>query len=287
MLDLVMPKILRLSGLKFGRLTVIEKHGSHRKKGRSQVIWRCACDCGAEVFTSSNRLRTGTTRSCGCLMRDTAAAIGRGHTHATRMVDISGQRFGLLTAVDQTDRRANGSVVWLCRCDCGRNHEASAGHLRSGNTRSCGCTRAETLTVHGHARKGKRTSEHVIWYGMIDRCTNKNNLAFHRYGGRGIAVCDRWMSFPNFLADMGTRPAGRTLDRVNNEGNYEPSNCRWATPKQQAHNSRKALRMLTVDGLTLCIADWAERLSVPARRIQKRLSLGWSVRDALTLPPKR
>ena len=126
---------------------------------------------------------------------------------------------------------------WLCLCDCGVEIYVTSGNLREGKTKSCGCLQPH----HGHApRNGKTSPTYVSWYCMIQRCTNKNLVQFDDYGGRGIAVCARWKDFRNFLADMGDRPAGKSLDRFpNNDGNYEPNNCRWATSSEQNKNRRK------------------------------------------------
>ena len=115
-----------------------------------------------------------------------------------------------------------------------------------------------------------RTPTYRIWIAMRSRCTNPNNAGFHKYGGRGIKVCARWQSFENFFADMGERPEGMTLEREDNDGNYEPTNCRWATPAEQSRNTRRN-RMLTYAGETLCMADWAERRGVGWDTLYHRL----------------
>lgn len=196
----------------------------------------------------------------------------------SKTVNWIGKRFRWLVVLSR-GRRAH----WLCRCDCGVEREFHHSNLKSGHTKSCGCRTIELKTAiwlrHGHNRKRGPTPTYRSWASMRQRCETKTAKSYADYGGAGIRVCERWKTFDNFLADMGKRPPGTSIDRYpNNAGNYEPGNCRWATSKQQTRNRRNT-RTLTVRGETLCVTDWAIKAGMSRSVLARRLKSGW--------PPER
>lgn len=216
----------------------------------------------------------------------------------TLLVIPVGTRYGRLVTtalpVAASIQRRRFSVV-DCRCDCGTERAFRTKQLRSGMTRSCGCLHREVSAErvgklrlgHGHSRGRRETPTLKTWHSMMSRCNSATAKSFSDYGGRGIRVCDRWQSFENFLADMGERPNGTTIDRIDVNGNYEPSNCRWASWKQQQRN-RRTSRLATAFGKTMCVAAWAEETGVAARTIYARLARPhrWTTERALTEPAK-
>ncbi len=176
---------------------------------------------------------------------------------------------------------------WV-RCKCGTEFIVPNNKLTNGHTRSCGCLMVEVCvkrsTKHGHAGRLTFTRTYKIWAGMIKRCTNPKFKRFPDYGGRGVTVCERWRKFENFLADMGECPPGLSIDRYpNNDGNYEPSNCRWATRTQQSRNSRHNL-VLTVRGVTACLSELCEHFGKNQDLVGARLHRGWPVEKAMFHP---
>lgn len=191
-------------------------------------------------------------------------------------VDLTGKRFGMLTVVRRdgvTSCKSGTMPKWAAKCDCGKETSVMGASLRYGRSKSCGCQ----LKKHGMFG----TPEYSAWVSMLQRCNNPKRKNFHEYGGRGIKVCEQWKTFPVFLADMGKRPSSdHSLDRKDNNGNYGPANCRWATKKQQQRN-RRVSHVLTVAGVSATIAEWAEETGVGTSTIRQRLMRGWTPEAAI------
>ena len=204
-----------------------------------------------------------------------------------KSIDISNQVFGRWTVISRAQSDEKGQAQWLCRCECGNERVMKSILLRRGISRSCGCFKhdvtVERSTRHGHSSSKVVTPTYHSWVGMTQRCGNPKNSHYNIYGGRGIKIYEPWLKFANFLADMGEKPPGTSLDRIDSDGNYEPGNCRWATPTKQARNKRNN-HNLTFHGKTYSIAEWAERLGIRAATINDRLSSGWDIDKTLSTP---
>lgn len=202
-------------------------------------------------------------------------------------LNLVGSRFGRLIVLKDLGNDNNGKPSWLCKCDCGNELTTGTLVLRSGKKKSCGCLRREksrdraiARTKHGHYSGNRPTPEWTAWASMRQRCLRPSHPQYSSYGGRGIKICERWMLFENFLADMGTKPAAPpgmkrafSLDRIDNERGYEPDNCRWATSTTQNNNTRGNHR-ITIHGSTQTLSQWAKELGVTRsqiRRLSERL----------------
>lgn len=202
----------------------------------------------------------------------------------TSPTDLTGHRFGRLVAVKRMVHPSykRRTIVWNCQCDCGSTTFVTAGNLRSGMSKSCGCGREVCHRVHGKSK----TVEYHAWRAMRDRCYNASDKRYKDYGARGISVNPEWRpDFRNFLRDMGPRPPGTSLDRVDNNGDYCKWNCRWATAKEQARNTRSN-RMLVIGGVTKCISEWAEQVGIHQKSFKGRLDSGWPIDKILVGPTK-
>jgi hypothetical protein len=199
---------------------------------------------------------------------------------------MMGLKFGHWTVVE-IGLRVGRHKACRCVCDCGKESVQIAGKLRfRGDTQSCGCFKGASISAAKRVHGDAKTVEYKAWGAMKTRCTNKKLRQYPDYGGRGIAVCERWRdSFENFLADMGRRPTAlHTLDRIDNDGPYSPENCRWATRTEQARNKRSNV-IVTHNGDPATVAEWCERLGLHASAVRQRIHKGKTPRQALGLDP--
>ena len=187
-------------------------------------------------------------------------------------IDISGKKFGILTAIKRHDPPM--SFMWYCECECGGKSIVNGTHLRSGHTKSCGCLEG----YHKHGMSESR--EHNTWIGMRARCFNKSHRSYKYYGDRGITVCERWLEFENFYSDMGKQPDGLELERCDNNGNYELSNCKWATRIDQLYNRQNTVKVKH-NGKICTMRDLSKASGIRPSIIRGRLRLGWSVDRAI------
>lgn len=268
-----------LSGATYGRLT-IRAHVDRPetvKTHRGRYV-ECQCVCGTVIVVSLNGLKTGHTKSCGCLQRERVQ-----EANARNHFDAIGKRFGRLVVLRElSEKDKSRSHLVECFCDCGNTTITRTSSLKRGNKISCGCRIHDGMaTTHGMTD----TPTFNSWWQMVRRCTDPKAGNYAEYGGSGITVCDRWRdSFENFLADMGERPSEEhSIDRRDNTGNYESENCRWATPFEQMNNRRNTV-YLTYRGETKSLSEWAKDLSCDPARVYRRLQAGWSSEEALLLP---
>jgi len=211
-----------------------------------------------------------------------------GVKHRKTFVDITGRKFGMLQVIEYVGTKGSQGH-WFVRCDCGKEKFVGGYTLIKGETKSCGCNRNAAIsighTIHGQSSNATRTREYRSWSHMKARCFCSTDHDFHHYGGRGITVCERWLDFRNFLEDMGPCPAKFTIERIDNDGNYDPSNCRWASRLDQGNN-RRTNRNLTFNGESKSVSEWCRELGLNLSRIKSRLHLGWTTERALTKPAR-
>lgn len=228
-----------LTGQKYWKLTVTSY--SHSNKW-GKPLWNCKCDCGVEITRLGQLIVKGSRQSCGC----------------DRAFGLYGTRYGKLLAVSKIlDRKSkNGSMLWKCICDCGNITVVESGGLMRGKIRSCGCLIGEMNKIRNTTHGMSKTGIYAIWTSMVARCKT-DGTGHPDYGGRGITVCDEWLnSFEKFYSDVGDRPEDKTLDRIDFNGNYEPTNVRWADHTTQQINQRLKVNNKTgVKGVTIVNGD--------------------------------
>ena len=205
---------------------------------------------------------------------------------AERKQALPGDQYGRLTLVEPAGL-VGGRPGWKCLCSCGETAFIQQKRLVSGHTKSCGCIRKEgNARKHGNRRRGTTSPTYISWQAMTQRCSDPAHDGFAGYGGAGVTVCERWRSFESFLADMGERPPGTTIDRIEGALGYRPGNCRWATGIEQANNKRTS-RQLTLDGITRSLAQWATHCGITEACLRTRIDrLGWSIERAIRTAAK-
>jgi hypothetical protein len=202
----------------------------------------------------------------------------------SKMIDMTGKKFGRLTVINRVEKRPNGRAFWHCECDCGNKLIVIGKDLRNGNTKSCGCLRKEAVGVRFRTHGQAESRLYYIWLTMKQRCENPNSTKAKDYCHRGITICREWHSFEAFQewALANGYAENLTIDRIDNNKDYSPDNCRWTDNKTQANNRRSNV-LLTFNGITQTIAQWAEQLGIKFNTLQGRIKyLNWSVERALT-----
>lgn len=268
---IIIRELIDLTGKRFGSLTVIDRAPPHRTpSGQVIAMWNCECECGKHTVVSSQHLRDGDVISCGCSK----------HKHPKNFKDLSGMRFGSLTVIsDAGSHRTSGGQykhLWKCLCDCGNETIVFAEKLTNGGTISCGCQKG----LHIHNLHNTRV--YSIHQHMLQRCENPNNDAYMHYGGRGIKVCDEWHDVKCFYewAMSNGYDSSLTIDRIDVNGDYEPSNCRWVSRKEQSNNRRCSVSV-THNGETHTISEWADILNMPYDTLYQYHRRGRDIQSAI------
>lgn len=201
-------------------------------------------------------------------------------------IDMIGKIFGALTVIGFSHKDKFNKARWSCRCECGSEKIAEGSKLRKGEIKSCGCLTVKLiskgLTTHGMSK----SKTYKIWSSMKNRCNNQRDPAYVWYGGRGIKICVRWMKFENFLADMGEHPEGMSIERKDNNGNYELENCKWATREEQGRNTSSNV-FITFNSETLHVSEFARKVGMSPACLHSRLRYGWSIERALNEPVRK
>ena len=261
-----MSDFIDLAGNRYGHLTAIRRDGKNEK---GQTLWILKCDCGKEVSLPMTNFKYGKQKSCGCM----------------RAPDLTGMKFNRLTVIkkDGTYNGRGRNTRWLCLCDCGNYTHAPTAALRGGKQISCGCYASERMTKMNMKHGGFGTRLYEIWRQMHRRCYGKETKAYPYYGGRGITICDEWKEFEPFKkwAIENGYADDLTIDRIDVNGNYEQSNCRWVTAKEQANN-RRSNHKVEYNGETHTVSEWADKYGVSQVKLWARLDKrNWQLKPAL------
>jgi len=261
-----------LTGKVFGYLTVIEF--SHKGK-LGRTMWLCRCVCGNTRIVSTGDLNRSDTISCGCK---------KGELISKKVIrDLNGQKFNRWTVLSFAYIK-EGKAWWNCKCDCGTERVIMGTSIVTGGSQSCGCARVDFATENNTTHGLSKHPVYSVWRHIHSRCRGYNPNDIPCYVDKGITVCERWSGpegFVNFLKDMGERPEGTQIDRIDNSKGYSSENCRWVTCKENQRN-RGTNRNITFNGKTQCMSAWSEELGMYKGTIRERLERGWSEERALT-----
>lgn len=232
-------------------------------------------------------MRIGGTRQASTLLVSASHHRDPLEEGFVKTIDMAGKVFGRLTVTHKDPDSPVGEVHWICLCLCGKVHSVYGAFLRKGSVKSCGCLKHDNKAsvTHGQASGGNFTGAYVSWTKMRERVLNKNSISYPRYGGRGISIDPSWGDFSTFYRDMGPRPTGGSIERINGDGNYEPSNCRWATAKEQSNN-RSINIMVEWRGETKPVSVWADEIGIPRDILYKRIFRKWDTEKAMTQPAR-
>lgn len=270
-------------GVRFNRLEIFDWAKS--EQGSNLAV--CRCDCGNIVKVQPFKLRAGHTKSCGCLSRENLRS--RNYKRKGPKEDLTGQRFGRLVVLSQTERKY-GPIRWLCSCDCGNETTAERGSLRTGHKKSCGCLGAENLKTLSKTKTHglSKTKEYHIWEKMISRCHSVTSNSYHKYGARGITVCQEWREHPELFINWYRENLDPSIyipevDRINNDLGYSPDNCRIVSRRENNWNKRTSF-MIEVDGAQVpAIRYWSEFPGEKSNYMTfyERMKTGRSLEEAL------
>lgn len=251
------------AGSRFAHWVLVSRDSSKK--------WNCACDCGNIKLVDISSVLDGRSTSCGC-------------KRSRKRVQLTGMKFGKLLVLS-LHSTTTVPHSWKCVCECGNETVKSQQSLLFGKTKSCGCLRSELSAVrktkHGYSKNHYLYS---TWVSMRDRCNNPNNSSYFRYGGRGISVCKRWDDFKAFIDDMGDRPDGCSLDRIDNSKGYSKDNCKWSSMSEQCNNKRGNV-LIDIDGEVRTATQWERMLGLKSGTVTLRIRRGWAREKAL-LPTK-
>jgi hypothetical protein len=199
----------------------------------------------------------------------------------SRYIDLTSKVFGRLTVTGIDVERVSKRPFWICKCSCGNIKSISGASLRGGDSNSCGCLAKELTVIRSQTHGLSKTKTYKTWISMWARCTDEAQDNYPNYGGRGISVDERWKSFEAFLKDMGERPEGLSIDRIDVNGNYCKANCKWSDNKEQSNN-RRSTKIITFKNETMTQLQWAEKLGISVTTLHTRLKNNWPLEKALS-----